>query len=107
MLKNRAWVKAYLSDHPCVDCGEDDVRVLEFDHVDPKLKLFGISRGVADGRSLKSIQAEIAKCEVRCCNCHRIRTRQEEHWRQYREIYGGQMGDEEKIDKDNPDEGAA
>jgi hypothetical protein len=94
-------MKAYLSEHPCVDCGQQDIRVLEFDHVDPSTKSFCVGRGVTDGRGLKSIQAEIAKCEVRCCNCHRIRTREEHHYR------GGQEGASQKPEEDNPGAGAA
>ena len=34
----------YLLEHSCVDCGEDDVRVLDFDHEDPSLKEWNIGR---------------------------------------------------------------
>ena len=33
---NRTMLFAYLSQHPCVDCGETDAHVLEFDHVKGK-----------------------------------------------------------------------
>lgn len=62
----------YLVCHPCVDCGQTDVRVLDFDHVRGK-KSGNISRMVTNGYSWSTIEAEIAKCEVRCANCHRIR----------------------------------
>ena len=70
---------AYLLGHPCVDCGETDPKVLEFDHRDPAAKLHTISRMVADGHGVKNIEREVAKCEVRCCNCHRRRSLDEGH----------------------------
>lgn len=68
----RALVDAYLASHPCVDCGESDPVVLEFDHVGKKRK--DISRMVADGYPCEVIEAEIAKCEIRCGNDHRRKT---------------------------------
>ena len=50
--RNFLFLLDYLSAAPCVDCGERDPVVLDFDHVGP----------------------EIARCEVRCANCHRRRT---------------------------------
>lgn len=61
----------YLRDHPCADCGEDDVLVLEFDHLGGKE--FSIARGLRD-RTMAALVAEMAKCEVVCANCHRRRT---------------------------------
>jgi hypothetical protein len=65
---------AYLAEHPCVDCGETDIRCLEFDHRDPELKVAPISILLQRGRSWRAIAAEIEKCDVRCANCHRRRT---------------------------------
>jgi hypothetical protein len=65
---------AYLAEHPCVDCGDDDIRCLEFDHRDPGLKVAPISVLLQRGRSWRTIAAEIEKCDVRCANCHRRRT---------------------------------
>lgn len=106
-LKARSWIKAYLQQHPCVDCGEDDIRVLEFDHIDPSQKDFTISRGVADGRGLKSIKAEVEKCEVRCCNCHRLRTILQKHHLPEGRQAGGQMGDVPEDVQEPPEEAAA
>ncbi|MEY2474261.1 MAG: hypothetical protein QOK28_3590 [Actinomycetota bacterium] len=63
----------YLSTHPCVDCGEADPLVLEFDH--RRDKEFTIGRDWIN-RSWADVLAEIEKCEVRCANCHRRRTAQ-------------------------------
>lgn len=68
-------VAEYLSIHPCVDCGEDDVLVLEFDHVRGK-KLGEIVNMIHRGSSWEDILAEIEKCDVRCANDHRRKTAQ-------------------------------
>lgn len=57
----------------CVDCGITDIRVLDFDHVTQDKK-FDISSAISRGYSDQKIFDEIAKCEVRCANCHRIVT---------------------------------
>lgn len=66
-------IYAYLSEHPCVDCGNTDIRCLEFDHVRGK-KIADIARLLGSSTTWSTIEAEIAKCEVRCANCHRIKT---------------------------------
>lgn len=71
---------AYLRSHPCVDCTESDPLVLEFDHIDRATKSDHVSRLIAYS-SWHRIDAEIAKCEVRCANCHRRRTAQQLGWR--------------------------
>lgn len=73
--RNRNYIAEYLSTHPCVDCGEDNIIVLEFDHVNGE-KINNISDAVKQCWSIKKIQTEIDKCEVRCANCHRIVTHQ-------------------------------
>lgn len=55
----------------CVDCGEADPFVLEFDHVRGE-KLFNL--GHAPGRKWDRVVTEVAKCEIRCGNCHRAKT---------------------------------
>ena len=70
---NRRCVWAYLRTHPCVDCGEPDPGVLEFDHADESTKSFAIGDAIF-WRPWREIAREIAKCEVRCANCHRRRT---------------------------------
>jgi len=56
----------------CMDCGETNPIVLDFDHL--KDKKYNVSRMIHDGFSWAAIKKEIAKCEVVCANCHRIRT---------------------------------
>ena len=70
----RAMLHAYLKDHHCVDCGESDPIILEFDHTDPKQKKFNIGDAAKRGFALQTVLDEIAKCEVRCANCHRRKT---------------------------------
>lgn len=61
----------------CEVCGNDDYRVLEFDHLDHTQKSFTISEAVSKAKSLDKIKAEIDKCQVLCANCHRIKTWEE------------------------------
>lgn len=68
----RSFIDGYKSEHPCVDCGESDPVVLDFDHVLGKKK-FNIG-SAASGKTIAEIVAEIEKCEVRCANCHRRAT---------------------------------
>jgi hypothetical protein len=56
----------------CTDCGETNHIVLDFDHLGNKK--YNVSRMIHDGFSWAAIKKEIAKCEVVCANCHRIRT---------------------------------
>src|ERR1700680_1765034 len=73
--RNRLYVLRYLQNcGGCADCGETDLVVLEFDHLDPALKLDTLSQMIWGGSSLKRIAAELAKCDVVCANCHRRRT---------------------------------
>jgi len=75
----RAYIKAHLEANPCVDCGETDIVVLEFDHIGDD-KQFSISDAVRHGYGMAKIKAEIAKCEVRCANCHRKKTYERGGW---------------------------
>lgn len=70
----------YLAAHPCVVCGEADPLVLELDHRDDAEKLHNLSRMWYNCYSWKKIEAEIAKCNVRCANCHRRRTALQQNW---------------------------
>lgn len=77
--QNRVLLFEYLSTHPCVECGERDVLVLEFDHRDPASKTHDIGYLVVR-KPWKFVLAEIAKCDVRCANCHRKRTATQFRW---------------------------
>lgn len=65
--------RLYLLEHPCVDCGNTDIRVLHFDHVRGE-KYNDVTHMIQRGNSWALISEEIAKCEIRCANCHMIRT---------------------------------
>jgi len=73
-IKIRGLLFAYLSDKSCIDCGEKDPIVLDFDHKDPDTKFKTVARMLAGHYSWDSVSKEAAKCEVRCANCHRRKT---------------------------------
>lgn len=76
--ESHAKVLDYLSNHPCVDCGESDLIVLTFDHIRDK-KRTEICKMLSC--AWHTIETEIAKCDVRCFNCHIRRTALQFGWR--------------------------
>ena len=60
--------KSLLASFPCIACNELDPDIIEWHHVDPTEKEFG----VADVRfSHDRWWNEVLKCVPLCCNCHR------------------------------------
>ncbi|MGC2237544.1 MAG: hypothetical protein WA584_15380 [Pyrinomonadaceae bacterium] len=68
--QNARKVFEYLKRHSCVQCGETDPIVLEFDHREGTEKAENISNLILNS-SWKRIELEIEKCDVLCANCHR------------------------------------
>ena len=77
-LENTKLLIEYLKQHPCVECGEVDPVVLDFDHRENKR--LNISDMVRGKYSWASILEEIDKCDVRCVKCHRLRHAEEDRW---------------------------
>ena len=64
-----------IKNQPCQDCGGSfPTPVMEFDHTDSTTKREAVSTMVETGMSQKAILTEIAKCDLVCANCHRLRT---------------------------------
>lgn len=65
----------------CEHCGYDKcMRALEFHHLNPNEKDFGLSRCLS--KSISSLKKEVDKCILLCSNCHA-----EEHERLYEQGY--------------------
>lgn len=64
----------------CTDCGtrRPHPEMYDFDHMPGTVKVRSVATYLMSG-SLEQMIAEIAKCEVVCANCHRIRTRRRPH----------------------------
>lgn len=73
----------YLKEHACVDCGQKNPVMLEFDHV-RGTKTNEISNLLGNRAQWDKIEQEIAKCDVRCANCHRLVTAKRANQRMYR-----------------------
>ena len=76
------FVVEYLFRHPCVDCGENDPIVLEFDHV-KGVKSYNICHMISKLAPIEAVKIEIEKCEVRCANCHRRKTAKQFNFRKH------------------------
>ena len=79
--RRRKWIAAKkeyidnIKDVPCADCGKRFHPVcMDFDHLDRSDKRLGISKAVHGAYGIGDIVREIAKCEIVCSNCHRLRT---------------------------------
>lgn len=82
-IKRRAIKKALIERHSgkCEKCGYNKcMRALEFHHLNPNEKDFGISRTLT--KSIKTLKEETDKCILLCSNCHA-----EEHQRLYEQGY--------------------
>ena len=73
----------YLLEHPCVDCGEADPVLLEFDHRHDETKCFNVGTCSSSVNTWVGVEKEIAKCDVRCVRCHRLKTARERGWYRY------------------------
>lgn len=74
------YIYQYLSKNHCIDCGESDITVLEFDHSNKFNKVETVSYLIKNKYPLDKIIAEISKCDVRCANCHRRKTARDFNW---------------------------
>ncbi len=73
-IRVRQRLLEFLSTKECMDCGEKDPIVLDFDHLDRKTKFKTVSQMLSGHYSWQSVLTEAKKCEVRCANCHRRKT---------------------------------
>jgi len=71
--RNREYVRNIKESNPCKDCGKKyHYSQMDFDHLNNKKQT--IARLASSEASIKTIKQEIAKCELLCSNCHRMRT---------------------------------
>ena len=73
--ERQEFLVAYKLEKGCVDCGYNaHSEALDFDHLPGTEKKFTLAQNHCN--SWENLLEEIAKCEVVCSNCHRVRTRQ-------------------------------
>lgn len=73
MRARRDMIQAIKLERGCKDCGyKAHAEALDFDHTCPQEKKAAVSR--IKTLSLEKLRSEMAKCEVVCANCHRVRT---------------------------------
>jgi hypothetical protein len=71
----KAWL-VELKSEPCADCGNRfDTCCMDFDHRKGTVKSYNIGSMFAHHYSRELIESELAKCDLVCSNCHRVRTR--------------------------------
>ena len=76
-VKSKRLMVSKIKDVPCSDCGgKFPSYCMDFDHRNPKEKKYVIA-WMPPRHGKKRILEEIAKCDIVCSNCHRIRTHKE------------------------------
>jgi len=83
MTKTQKFFYDVLMNSKCVDCGETNIVVLDFDHIDPSTKIKSVSHLKGCYDNIEMVKTEMAKCEVRCVKCHRIKTAIDHGWMSY------------------------
>jgi hypothetical protein len=73
--RNLKFINKIKDESQCMDCGgKFHFTSMDFDHRESALKVMSVSSLVHLGRSIKTIKKEMAKCDIVCANCHRVRT---------------------------------
>jgi hypothetical protein len=68
----REWFNQMKQSLECIKCGENHISCLDFHHIDPTKKGFGIANSINDvSFSKEQILEEIEKCAILCSNCHK------------------------------------
>jgi hypothetical protein len=63
---------------PCADCGKAFAPYqMDFDHREGTVKRFTLTSGGSMLRPTADLLEEVAKCDIVCANCHRIRTQRQ------------------------------
>ena len=69
----KEYVRSLKEGKPCVDCGGVfHFAAMDFDHLPGFTKSHTVSLMASASR--ESVDKEVAKCELVCANCHRVRT---------------------------------
>ena len=68
--KRRKEKKDVLSDFTCISCHHPNPNVVEWHHLDPDSKEFGIAAGYCKSHDVW--WNEVLKCVPLCANCHRL-----------------------------------
>jgi hypothetical protein len=69
-LRTKEWYNELMNTKFCEKCGESDIIVLEWHHVDPSKKDMSVA-DMLTRRGKQTILEEIDKCICLCTNCHR------------------------------------
>lgn len=71
--KLKSWFKEYKATLSCLDCGNNNTKVLQFHH---RISIGRYGKRVSyylKSHSKKRIMEEVLKCDILCANCHLLR----------------------------------